>query len=357
MERKSYSYEEKTDILKKSSRKCAHCGVPLTEYNCTIEHCYPFARGGEDTYANIVALCYDCNQRKGNATFFPEEYYSYLNDRYLKILSDYVESKCYKEDYPLGDVIRFVYDNSDAVKNAVNRQKTNRNKRIIRNRTSSKSYLYSAYPADAEELLKFVIKSHNFKYRTLIGDKKFTFKLKDEWLANRALTDTIKHDRVYIITNTLPGRYKYVEYQAYIIFNRIRDLEIIEDTDNVLKMFNYGFILTGYSFYKAPTNVLPMFNSMAQYSRENDTFIPILEFCSKKEYPRIQFKGKDKYSFVAVEFKNTINPIPQCIDFDYSEQLLFFRVPKCVAYGQPPAAELYRDIVNDNHNSGAFRYT
>lgn len=356
MERRLYSFEERTDILKKSNRCCAHCGAQLDEYKMSVEHAYPFQKGGEDVYENIVALCYDCNQKKGNATFFPEEYYSYLNDRYLKILSDYVESKCYKRDYPLGDVTRFVYDGSDAAHNVMSRQKNLKDKRILMNRSTSKSYLYAAYPADAEEVLRFMIKAYSYRYKKIYKRKDYKFVPKDRWLAKRAVEDTLKYDRLYVITNSMPSKNKYVEYQAFVAFNRIKDLTITSDPDDALKKIDSEFFLTGYNFYKAPTNALPMFNSIAHYCRENGVFVPILEFCDKTELPVISFKGKDKYHFVTVEFRNTVNPIPEGEGIDYKDTTWFFRIPKCVAYGQPASTELYTDIVNDNYNSDACRY-
>lgn len=57
------------NILKRDNHKCSYCGrgdLPLT-----VDHVIPRARGGEDTWENLVAACLPCNNKKGNRT--PEE--------------------------------------------------------------------------------------------------------------------------------------------------------------------------------------------------------------------------------------------------------------------------------------------
>lgn len=54
-------------ILTRDRQKCAYCGGVAT----TIDHVFPRSRGGLDTWENLVAACYTCNQAKGDKT--PEE--------------------------------------------------------------------------------------------------------------------------------------------------------------------------------------------------------------------------------------------------------------------------------------------
>ena len=52
------------NILKRDGYKCAYCGrgdLPLT-----IDHIIPKARGGEDSWENLVAACLPCNNSKGD---------------------------------------------------------------------------------------------------------------------------------------------------------------------------------------------------------------------------------------------------------------------------------------------------
>lgn len=54
-------------ILTRDSSRCCYCGA----HAATIDHVFPRSRGGLDTWDNLVAACYACNQRKANKT--PEE--------------------------------------------------------------------------------------------------------------------------------------------------------------------------------------------------------------------------------------------------------------------------------------------
>lgn len=57
-------------ILKRDNHTCQYC-----EYSgprLTIDHVLPKSRGGQDTWQNLVASCYDCNSCKDNRT--PEEW-------------------------------------------------------------------------------------------------------------------------------------------------------------------------------------------------------------------------------------------------------------------------------------------
>ena len=57
------------NILRRDSFKCSYCGrsdIPLT-----VDHVFPKARGGDDTWENLITACTVCNNRKGDRT--PEE--------------------------------------------------------------------------------------------------------------------------------------------------------------------------------------------------------------------------------------------------------------------------------------------
>ena len=57
------------NILRRDSYKCAYCGrsdIPLT-----VDHVFPKARAGGETWENLVTACTVCNNRKGDRT--PEE--------------------------------------------------------------------------------------------------------------------------------------------------------------------------------------------------------------------------------------------------------------------------------------------
>ncbi|NUN08562.1 MAG: HNH endonuclease [Ignavibacteriaceae bacterium] len=52
------------NILRRDNYKCTYCGrgdLPLT-----IDHVVPKARGGSDSWENLVAACTSCNNKKGD---------------------------------------------------------------------------------------------------------------------------------------------------------------------------------------------------------------------------------------------------------------------------------------------------
>ncbi|MDR7275337.1 HNH endonuclease [Catenuloplanes atrovinosus] len=51
-------------VLVRDGRRCAYCGGHAS----TIDHVLPRSRGGRNSWANTVAACGACNQRKGDRT-------------------------------------------------------------------------------------------------------------------------------------------------------------------------------------------------------------------------------------------------------------------------------------------------
>lgn len=54
------------NVLKRDGYKCTYCGrgdLPLT-----VDHIIPRAKGGLDTWENLVCACTKCNNKKGNRT-------------------------------------------------------------------------------------------------------------------------------------------------------------------------------------------------------------------------------------------------------------------------------------------------
>jgi 5-methylcytosine-specific restriction endonuclease McrA len=57
------------NILRRDAYKCAYCGradLPLT-----IDHIVPKAKGGLDSWENLICACTSCNNKKGDRT--PDE--------------------------------------------------------------------------------------------------------------------------------------------------------------------------------------------------------------------------------------------------------------------------------------------
>lgn len=54
------------NILRRDTHKCQYCG--RSDLPLTIDHLTPKARGGTDSWENLVTACTKCNNRKGDRT-------------------------------------------------------------------------------------------------------------------------------------------------------------------------------------------------------------------------------------------------------------------------------------------------
>ncbi len=93
-ERIMFDREEKPRILAKSNNRCAHCGKPLSKETMTIDHAIPLYKGGSNAFENLVPLCDDCNQSKGNLVINPKQYFKYLNEDEKKELGIMFNAYC-----------------------------------------------------------------------------------------------------------------------------------------------------------------------------------------------------------------------------------------------------------------------
>src|SRR5487761_758070 len=59
------------NILLRDRNTCQFCGQMLSSSDLTLDHVMPRSRGGRSSWENLVACCYQCNNRKGDRT--PEE--------------------------------------------------------------------------------------------------------------------------------------------------------------------------------------------------------------------------------------------------------------------------------------------
>lgn len=50
--------------------KCIYCANKLTEQNATADHIIPTSHGGNNSQVNLVVVCGDCNQERGNVEFY-----------------------------------------------------------------------------------------------------------------------------------------------------------------------------------------------------------------------------------------------------------------------------------------------
>ncbi len=59
------------NILLRDRNTCQFCGHVFPASELTLDHVMPRSRGGHSSWENLVACCYQCNNRKGDRT--PEE--------------------------------------------------------------------------------------------------------------------------------------------------------------------------------------------------------------------------------------------------------------------------------------------
>jgi 5-methylcytosine-specific restriction endonuclease McrA len=65
----------KKNIIKRDNHLCQYCGKRTG--TMTADHIIPKARGGDESWENLVCACLECNNRKGNRT---------LKDTNMKLL-------------------------------------------------------------------------------------------------------------------------------------------------------------------------------------------------------------------------------------------------------------------------------
>lgn len=56
--------ENRQRILQRDGCRCRYCLRELNAENFSIDHIVPQAEGGDNTYRNVVAVCFECNSKK-----------------------------------------------------------------------------------------------------------------------------------------------------------------------------------------------------------------------------------------------------------------------------------------------------
>lgn len=85
--RRSFTDEERKQILKNTYGICACCGKKLNLSTMTVEHIIPLDEEGTNDIENLTALCKQCNSIKSNDLYLAEGFYSALinKPRYREI--------------------------------------------------------------------------------------------------------------------------------------------------------------------------------------------------------------------------------------------------------------------------------
>lgn len=89
-------------LFRRDGHLCMYCGRTFSDHQLTRDHVIPVSKGGQNTWANVVAACKRCNNHKGARSpeqagmkllavpYTPNQYeFMYLTGR--KILADQME--------------------------------------------------------------------------------------------------------------------------------------------------------------------------------------------------------------------------------------------------------------------------
>jgi len=53
-------------IFKRDNETCQYCGIKCGKHTISVDHIIPRARGGKNTWRNLVTACVTCNNTKGH---------------------------------------------------------------------------------------------------------------------------------------------------------------------------------------------------------------------------------------------------------------------------------------------------
>jgi CRISPR/Cas system Type II protein with McrA/HNH and RuvC-like nuclease domain len=77
------------EFLKRNrNTSCIYCEKKLTEENATTDHIIPISDGGNNSQVNLLVCCFDCNNERGNLSFF--EYLKQKNPKFRKSKSPFI---------------------------------------------------------------------------------------------------------------------------------------------------------------------------------------------------------------------------------------------------------------------------
>ena len=57
--------ENRLKIFERDKYLCHHCGKQLTRFSATLDHLQPVSLGGDNSYANLITACLQCNSQRG----------------------------------------------------------------------------------------------------------------------------------------------------------------------------------------------------------------------------------------------------------------------------------------------------
>jgi 5-methylcytosine-specific restriction endonuclease McrA len=75
-------------LLENKKAKCIYCEKALNESNATTDHIIPISEGGNNAQINLVVVCFDCNNQRGNMEF--KQYLRIKNPKYRNTKIPYI---------------------------------------------------------------------------------------------------------------------------------------------------------------------------------------------------------------------------------------------------------------------------
>jgi len=90
-------------LLERANYRCFYTGKIITEENCYLDHVIPQSKGGDNTYRNIVATCYDANSMKHDMDV--DDFARHLFKEGLLSLDEFNELKRKIENLQRGNLV------------------------------------------------------------------------------------------------------------------------------------------------------------------------------------------------------------------------------------------------------------
>ena len=266
MIRKKISTEERESALRKTGYRCAHCGKKIAIDTATIEHIYPFSKGGSDSEYNITVLCDKCNYEKSNTSVGDIPiYYRYINKEYIEKYCNQFnkEIEQNKDDSFINyDEQSFYYPPSSATQMIMklyrNRRKISSDKLVkIINAHMQEITLERVYEGDLFRMIKdfnnqeirYGHEDRLLNYYEIIGKiKNGEYEAYISRMKNYELTGLIILEKINIDTKDIDNEelQKLIRYTGFTIKYSI-ELAIFRHNSNVDLMINDFLTITALS--------------------------------------------------------------------------------------------------------------
>ena len=170
MEREYFSYEEKANFALKSDNRCCHCGKKVfINYGATVEHFIPLSKGGTNRDINMIMLCQECNEKKDNFIYNPDDYLLYLKEEHMEKIRGYFDSYIKSFDFINRDnllacdrykisIVPMAEGLHDILTSKYNKKKRYKNIKQILNNKSKNFWMKRATMNDSDKLTAYFIK-------------------------------------------------------------------------------------------------------------------------------------------------------------------------------------------------------